>query len=223
MRILSGGNVGIGTSSPAHNLEIVATNGGSINDTLQIRNNATSSGTGSRIRFINSTDENSDTNGAAIASVRNGDDNDLVFEAENSEAMRIDHAGNVGIGTTSPGETLDVDGTIRADSGYLPLQTLTDGATINWNMDTQQVCRVTLGGNRTMAAPTNANSGQIALIEVKQDGTGSRTLTWNAIYEFKDDTAPTLTTTANKADLFVFYYNGSKWQEVGRNQNLTTS
>ena len=54
-----------------------------------------------------------------------------------------------------------------------------------------------------------------------QDGTGSRTLSFNAIYEFKDDTAPTLTTTAAKGDVFVFRYNGSKWLEVGRNQNLT--
>ena len=114
MRITSSGNVGIGTSSPAHNLEIVATNSGSINDTLQIRNNTTTTGSGSRLRFITSTDLNSDANGASIASVRNGNDNDLVFEVENSEAMRIDHAGNVGIDTTSPTQKLDVNGTVKA-------------------------------------------------------------------------------------------------------------
>ena len=75
MRIRGDGNVGIGTTSPAHNLEIVSTASGSVNDTLQIRNNATASGTGSRIRFINSTDVNSDTNGASIASIRTGNDN----------------------------------------------------------------------------------------------------------------------------------------------------
>ena len=58
---------------------------------------------------------------------------------------------------------------------------------------------------------------------VIQDGTGSRTLTWNAMFEFKDDTAPTLTTTASKGDLFTFRYNGAKWLEVGRNQNLSLS
>ena len=42
-------------------------------------------------------------------------------------------------------------------------------------------------------------------------------------YEFKDDTALTLTTTISKGDLFVFRYNGSKFLEVGRNQNLTLS
>ena len=48
-------------------------------------------------------------------------------------------------------------------------------------------------------------------------------MSWNAAYEFKDDTAPTLTTTAAKADLFVFRYHNSKWVEVGRNQNLTVA
>ena len=101
--------------------------------------------------------------------------------------------------------------------------TLTDGATIDWDAVTQDVCKVTLGGNRTLNAPTNGTAGQFISILVIQDGTGSRTLTWNAVYEFASDTAPTLTTTANLGDLFVFRYNGSKWLEVGRNLALTLS
>ena len=101
--------------------------------------------------------------------------------------------------------------------------TLTDGSTISWDASTQDVCKVTLGGNRTMAAPTNNTTGQFISILVIQDGTGSRTLTWNAVFEFASDTAPTLTTTANLGDVFVFRYNGSKWLEVGRNQALTLS
>ena len=101
--------------------------------------------------------------------------------------------------------------------------TLTDQATVTWDASTQDVCKLTLGGNRTLAAPTNNSTGQFISILVIQDGTGSRTLTWNAVFEFKDDTAPTLTTTASKGDVFVFRYYGSKWLEVGRNQNLTLS
>ena len=101
--------------------------------------------------------------------------------------------------------------------------TLTDGSTVNWDASTQDVCKLTLGGNRTMAAPTNNTTGQFISILVIQDGTGSRTLTWNAVFEFASDTAPTLTTTANLGDVFVFRYNGSKWLEVGRNQALTLS
>ena len=101
--------------------------------------------------------------------------------------------------------------------------TLTDQATVTWDASTEDVCKVTLAGNRTLAAPSNGTTGQFISILVIQDGTGSRTLTWNAVFEFAADTAPTLTTTASKGDVFVFRYNGSKWLEVGRNQNLTLS
>lgn len=101
--------------------------------------------------------------------------------------------------------------------------TLTDQATVTWDASTEDVCKLTLGGNRTLAAPTNSTTGQFISILVIQDGTGSRTITWNAVYEFASDTAPTLTTTANLGDVFVFRYNGAKWIEVGRNQALTLS
>ena len=101
--------------------------------------------------------------------------------------------------------------------------TLTDGATVNWNAATEDVAKVTLGGNRTLGSASSGTTGQFISLLIIQDGTGSRTLTWNAAYEFASDTAPTLTTTANLGDVFVFRYNGSKWLEVGRNQALTLS
>ena len=104
-----------------------------------------------------------------------------------------------------------------------PEATLTDASTIAWDVGTSPVAKVTLGANRTLGAGTNAQTGQFVSLLIIQDGTGSRTLNFNAAYEFKDDTAPTLTTTASKGDLFVFRYNGSKWLEVGRNLNLTLS
>jgi len=104
-----------------------------------------------------------------------------------------------------------------------PEITLSDASTISWNALTQPVAKVTLAGNRTMAAASGGIAGQFVSVLVIQDGTGSRTLTWNAAYEFAEDTAPTLTTTASKGDLFVFRYNGAKWLEVGRNLNLTLS
>ena len=100
---------------------------------------------------------------------------------------------------------------------------LSDGGSISWNSLTQPVAKVTLGGNRTLGAASGGVAGQFISLLVIQDGTGSRTLTWNAAYEFASDTAPTLTTTASKGDLFVFRYNGSKWLEVGRNLALTLS
>ena len=108
-------------------------------------------------------------------------------------------------------------------AAFFPEATLTDASTISWDVSTSSVAKVTLGANRTLGAATNAQTGQFVSLLIIQDGTGSRTVTFNAAYEFKDDPAPTLTTTAAKGDLFVFRYNGSKYLEVGRNQNLTLS
>ena len=126
---------------------------------------------------------------------------------------------NIGLSITTKGT-----GLIKLNDGaYFPEATLTDGATITWDTSTAQVAKVTLGGNRTISAPTNGATGQFISLLVIQDGTGSRTLTWNSAYEFASDTAPTLTTTASLGDLFTFRYNGTKWLETGRNLKLTLS
>ena len=104
-----------------------------------------------------------------------------------------------------------------------PEATLTDASTVTWNALTQSVAKVTLGGNRTIGLASGGVSGAFISILVIQDGTGSRTVTWNAAYEFASNTAPTLTTTANLGDLFVFRYNGAKWLETGRNLALVLS
>ena len=135
----------------------------------------------------------------------------------------ITGTGNVNISGTVTSTGATITGTLLPYKAYIAEATLTDGASIDWNMSTQAIAKVTLGGNRTLNAPTNGSTGQFASILVIQDGTGSRTLTWNAVYEFTADTAPTLTTTANYGDLFTFRYNGAKWLEVGRNLNLVLS
>jgi hypothetical protein len=124
---------------------------------------------------------------------------------------------NIGLSVSTKGTGLILfnDGAYNADA------TLTDGATITWDVGSSPVAKVTLGGNRTLSAPTNSASGQFISLTVIQDATGSRLLTWNSAYEFTGDVAPTLTTTASKADVFVFKYNGTVWLEVGRNLNLS--
>jgi len=132
------------------------------------------------------------------------------------------------LGTSAASKTLtaDANGLTKITGAVLNVEdTLTDASTITWDVIASPVAKVTLGANRTIAAPSGSTpaAGQFIALTVIQDGTGSRTLTWNATYEFTEDTAPTLTTTANKGDLFIFKYNGSKWLEVGRNLNLTLS
>ena len=80
------------------------------------------------------------------------------------------------------------------------IETLTDGATITPDFANTNNFTVTLEGNRTLANPSNLVAGQSGSIFIVQDGTGSRTLSWGAYWDFVDGTAPTLTTTAAAVD-----------------------
>ena len=77
---------------------------------------------------------------------------------------------------------------------------LTDGATITPDFADSNNFSVTLGGNRTLANPTNTVAGQSGSIFITQDGTGSRTLAYGTNYDFAGGTAPTLSTTAGAVD-----------------------
>ena len=132
------------------------------------------------------------------------------------------------LGTTAASKvfTADANNLTKVSGAVANVEdTLTDGATITWNVINSPVAKVTLAGNRTLSAPSGTTpiAGQFVSLLIIQDGTGGRTITWNAAYEFAADTAPTLTATANLGDLFTFRYNGTKWLEIGRNLALTLS
>lgn len=98
---------------------------------------------------------------------------------------------------------------------------LSDGANIATNAALGNYFRVTLGGNRTLDAPTNAVDGQQIVYEFIQDGTGSRTLTLasgtGGFILGTDITSTTLTTTASKTDYMTCVYNSTaqRWRVVG--------
>lgn len=79
---------------------------------------------------------------------------------------------------------------------------LTDGATITPDFSLANNYSVTLGGNRTLANPTNIVAGQSGSIFITQDGTGSRTLAYGSYFKFAGGAtaAPILTTTAGAID-----------------------
>ena len=77
---------------------------------------------------------------------------------------------------------------------------LTDGATITPDFAVANNFSVTLGGNRTLANPSNLTAGQTGSIFISQDGTGSRTLAYGSQYDFIGGTAPTLSTAASAVD-----------------------
>jgi hypothetical protein len=148
--------------------------------------------------------------------------------AIDSTATELNYSDLATLGTTAASKVFTADAnnltTVSGAVAYVE-DTLTDGATITWNVIDSPVAKVTLAGNRTLSAPSGTTpiAGQFVSLLIIQDGTGGRTITWNAVYEFAADTAPTLTATASLGDLFTFRYNGSKWLEVGRNLALTLS
>jgi hypothetical protein len=84
-------------------------------------------------------------------------------------------------------------------------QTLTDGATIAWDMAAGFNAKVTLGDNRTLGTPTNPHVGLTYVLEVIQDATGSRTMTWPASFNWGSAGTPTLSTAASKVDIITLY------------------
>ena len=84
---------------------------------------------------------------------------------------------------------------------------LTDGVTITPDFSLANNYSITLGGNRTLAGPSNLVAGQSGVITIKQDATGSRTLAFNSAWKFAGGTVPSLTTTASATDQLAYYVN----------------
>ena len=169
--------------------------------------------------------------------IRDDSDNEhLIFQKTASavnyfEMTNAATGNNVGFSANGSDSNVGIDFSVKGtgyfkfnDAAYNPEQTLSlSGTNVAWNAQSEPVAKVTLTTDVVIASASNGVTGQFISLLVAQDGTGTRSATWNAAYEFKDDTAPTLTTTASKGDVFVFRYNGSKWLEMGRNTGLTLS
>ena len=117
----------------------------------------------------------------------------------------------------------NIDSTGRKISGQVVARSSTigsravgllDGPTINVDWSTGNFQIVILGGNRTIAW-NNQNDGQLLSLLVVQDATGSRLLTWPTTVSWPAAAAPTLTTTADAADLLLFARDKTNNKEYG--------
>ena len=125
---------------------------------------------------------------SAITSINAGTFNTLTVTTSASIG------GTLAIGTSAI-KTLTINGPALS-----VVVSLTDATSITPDFDVGQNFALTLGGNRTLAAPTNLDSGQVGSIFITQDGTGSRTLAFNTVWKFPGGTVPTLSTTAGAVD-----------------------
>ena len=131
-----------------------------------------------------------------------GDGADLVLQHNASKSiindagtgdLEIQRGGTAVLSIVSGGVSL-------AGGAAANITALTDGSTITIDMATACHHSVTLAGNRTFAAPSNQVVGQAGSIFITQDGSGSRTASFNAAFKFVGGTAPTLTTGAGLTD-----------------------
>jgi hypothetical protein len=89
--------------------------------------------------------------------------------------------------------------------------------TLDLNNGTVQI--ITLTGNATITMPT-AVSGKSFIMFLKQDATGSRTVTWSTV-KWPGGTNPTITSTASRQDIYSFFSDGTNWYGVTVSQNYT--
>lgn len=147
--------------------------------------------------------------------------------ADDQPALAHDIAGARHTSGATPGQVL------QADANGLPVdatntdtqvanvvrqttpQTLTDQAAIDWNLALGGAAQVTLAGDRTLNAPSNMVNGARYRLKIIQDGTGTRLLTWNAIFRFPAGVHPCLSAAVGNIDILQFDCDGTYMDCVG--------
>lgn len=138
---------------------------------------------------------------------------------DSSKFDKIAAKGAAGAAGTTPSKGTGSD--VRAgvdDTKYLTSKALTDafaplaltdGTTINWNVQSGFNAEVTIGGNRTLAM-SNLKAGGTYTLALKQDPTGGRSMTWPASFTWAGGSAPTLSSLGNSVDIITLYcYDGT--------------
>lgn len=132
-----------------------------------------------------------------------------AFGETAGEVAQLGTAAFKNIGTSGDSVPLLNTANTFSKSQTFDVVTLEDAASIAWDWSLGPIAKVTLGGNRTLAAPTtNGKAGTWALF-IRQDGTGSRTLSFASSYLFIGGNDPTLSTAANAIDVLTCVSDGT--------------
>ena len=153
---------------------------------------------------------------------------DIYIQAKSGEnsisavddgAVNLFYDGSAKVATTSTGATVTGLLTATTSANITQVALTSSSNAVAWDARAAANAYHLTTENTTFAAPSNAVEGAIISVEIAQ-GSTARTIAWNTVFEFAASTAPTVTATANKTDIFAFRYNGSVWQEIGRVQNM---
>jgi len=131
------------------------------------------------------------------------------------------------LGEIASGDTVDIPSGSTGTNLGLTNPTVTNyvetlysantSTAITVNLANGTVQNLTLTGNATITMPT-AVAGKSFIIMLRQDATGSRSVTWSTVV-WPGGTAPTITGTASKMDMYSFFSDGTSWYGVTVSQN----
>lgn len=150
---------------------------------------------------------------------------DIVGDTTPQLGGDLDVNGNAFVSTSNGNITFTPNGTgkiVFNDLAYYPEVAITSTSnSVAWDSQAAPNAKHTTTENTTFAAPSNAQTGAFIALNIQYGGT--HTIAWNTVFEFAASTAPTATSTSGKSDQFVFRYNGTVWQEVGRSLNMSAT
>ena len=198
----------------------------------KVSNSATTATSANTVSAIVARDISGDFSAGTITAALSGTASTATALATARNIQGVSFDGTANITVVTAGSGISVTGTAVANTGVLSVNgnsgaitnvavtnsaqsftapqrgsitALTDGATITPDFALANNFSVTLGGNRTLANPTNVTAGQSGVIVISQDGTGSRTLAFGSNWKFAGGIDPTLTTAVNAVDVLSYY------------------
>ena len=216
LRVDSSGNVGIGTTNPSFYSGRLTIDGGNL-----------ALASAGRSLFWNA-------GGSGVAAIQGVGTNELAFQTSGSytERMRLDSSGNLGIGTASPAQRLDVTGAVNSvqarfgnvagrgltigtttvsgtnDAGVVFDAPVTSDGTLIFQTVSTERMRITGAGNivagASAALATNATNGFLYVPTCAGTPTGTPTAITGM--------APIVVNTTNNK---LYFYSGGAWRDAG--------
>jgi hypothetical protein len=132
-----------------------------------------------------------------------------AFRAAGTSGKHAKFIGPASVGDSALDESGST-GIVGSKSLNVTSVPLTDASLITTDASLSNIFTVTLGGNRTLANPTNLVTGGVYAWVISQDGSGSRTLAYASTFTWSGGIVPTLSTTPSAVDVISAIYDGSK-------------
>ena len=146
----------------------------------------------------------------------NNNDNSLQFRVNLGSALHINSSRNVGIGTTTPSERLDVAGNVKITGGITVTDKVTQTATaisaLDIDCSTGNYFTKAISADSPFTFSNVPSSGEAYGFVLELDVSGDRTLTWPAAVKWAGGSAPTLTASKTHLFSFVTVDGGTTWR-----------